>query len=153
VGNLTWPVIVSLIGLLLPVGSALVKDLGERSSLRQLERLAPIVAAAKADSDTSTVVAALRALQNEHIAELSRQLGFREKRRGVTVAVVYLALAFAGVVASGIAVNEVIANADLVGGFWQYFCWGLVGFNALGVAIAVRAVILALRVDASSTTA
>ncbi len=151
--DLTWPIVVSILGLLVPLLASYFQRSTERTSLRQLERVAAVetqrarlyitedgkaVVAAKADE----VLEELRALQSQLVDELKQQLQRSRDRRALAQALGYLFFVIIGLVASLFAlVQASIAESNDFQTLAIVAASILVALNALGFLVALFFVI------------
>ncbi|WP_433953624.1 hypothetical protein [Curtobacterium flaccumfaciens] len=136
-GNLTWPIVVSLGGLLLPVAAGYLQSLNERSSLRQLERLAEISKSAHEEVPNGKVTVALRELQEAHIAELAVGLDRDRKKRLLAQALGYVLFTLAGVFASFFTLAQALNAEEPLRGIGLGVAHTLLVLNGAGAAIAI----------------
>ena len=111
-GNLTWPIAVSFVGLLIPLVAAYFQQVADRSSIRQLEHLADVATKSHSDDANGVVVKAVRALQIAHILELRRRLTHQEKKRALVQSLFYVVFTAVGVVSSFIALAGAVELKD-----------------------------------------
>lgn len=121
--DLTWPIVVSIVGLLVPLLASYFQRTTEKTSLRQLERVAAVeaqrarlyvtedgklVPAAQEDD----VLKELRELQAKLVKELEQQMQRSEDRRALSQALGYLLFVIVGVAASGFALAQAVISGS-----------------------------------------
>lgn len=153
VGNLTWPIVVSLLGLLVPQLVSFLQQAGDRSALRQLERLSaldlkdsvPVALTATRSAKRalkSTVAAsrsiesAVKDLQLDLIDELRARLKADLIRKAFVQSLLYFLFVSLGTFASGYAVAQATSLANMVPLILVVIAGGLLVLNLIALCIA-----------------
>lgn len=138
-GNFTWPIALSLVGLLIPLVVALLQQLGERSTLRQLERLVEVEKKSLANETRPTAVThRIRGLEVKLVKELERRLARSAIRRKVTQALMYVLFVASGLIASYLALAGALAATDQkLREIGTSVSIGLIVLNFVGLFIAI----------------